>query len=168
MPGWLKGLSICLWLRLWSWSLVSSPILGSWWGAWFSLCLIFCLSFSLSLSLSLFLINKIVIRKTRSICMLPTRCSRYTYRHQQIDRGGKIIYHAMDIKQKLEDPYLYQTKENWNLTLGDTWCLSGWASAFGSGCDPGIPGSASLWGAYLSLCLCFCLCFSVYLSWINK
>ena len=49
-------------------------------------------------------------------------------------------------------------------------CLSGWASAFGSECDPGVPGSSptsapcltSAPSAYVSAFLSLCL------SWINK
>ena len=48
--------------------------------------------------------------------------------------------------------------------------LSGWASAFGSECDPGVlglsPTSASPHGGCFSLCLCLCL--SLCFSWINK
>ena len=51
-----------------------------------------------------------------------------------------------------------------NSNWGVPGCLSGWASAFGSGHDPGVlgsgPTSGSPWGA------CFCL--SLCLSWINK
>ena len=56
-----------------------------------------------------------------------------------------------------------------NLTSGTPGCLSGWASAFGSGRDPvrgSSPTSGSLRGACFSLCLCLCL--SLCLSWINK
>ena len=39
--------------------------------------------------------------------------------------------------------------------------ISGWASAFGSGCDPGVlgssPASGYTQGACFSLCLCLCL-----------
>ena len=48
--------------------------------------------------------------------------------------------------------------------LGHLGGSSGWASAFGSGCDPGVlgssPTSGSLRGAcfFLCLCLCFFLC----------
>ena len=41
-----------------------------------------------------------------------------------------------------------------------------WASSFGSGDDPGIPGSSPTSGSCFSLSLCFCL--SLCLSWINK
>ena len=55
--------------------------------------------------------------------------------------------------------------------------LSGLVPAFGSGCDPGVPGSSpalgSLHGPWFNyLCLCFSLSLflshSLYLSWINK
>ena len=45
--------------------------------------------------------------------------------------------------------------------LGTPGWLSGWAPAFGSGCDLRIlesnPAWGSLWGACFSLCLCLCL-----------
>ena len=44
------------------------------------------------------------------------------------------------------------------------------SAAFGSGCDPGVPGSSptlgSLHGACFSLCLCLCL--SLFLSLMSK
>ena len=167
MPECIKELSISLWLRLWSWSLGWSPILGSWWGVCFSLCLNFCPPLSLSLTI----LNNIIKNQHPSVRCLQDAHLRPIDTSRLIGEG-KSSTTLMDIKRKLEDAYLYQTNEIWNQTLGDTWWLSGWASVFGSGCDPGIPGSsptsASLWGAWLSLCLCFCLCFSVYLSWINK
>ena len=47
------------------------------------------------------------------------------------------------------------------LHVGIPGWLSGWASAFGSGCDPGVrglsPASGSLQGACFFLCLCLCL-----------
>ena len=47
------------------------------------------------------------------------------------------------------------------LRVGMPGWLSGCASAFGSGCDPGVsgssPASGSLHGACFSLCLCLCL-----------
>ena len=50
--------------------------------------------------------------------------------------------------------------------------LSSWASAFGSGCDPGVlgssPPSGSLHGACFYLCLCLCLSPCVSHEWINK
>ena len=164
MPGWLKGLSICLWLRLWSWSLGSSPILGSCWGVCFSFSLIFSLSLSLSLSLK----NKIVIKKQDpSLRCLQDAHLRPIHTSRFIVRGGKIIYHANGYQTKAGGPILISDKRDLNPNTGDTWWFSCWASAFGSGCDPGIPGSSptsdSLRGACLSFCLCFCLCFSVYL-----
>ena len=56
-----------------------------------------------------------------------------------------------------------------NLGSGMPGWFSGWASAFSSGHDPGVPGSSppsgSLWGVFFSLCLCLWL---LCLSWINK
>ena len=47
--------------------------------------------------------------------------------------------------------------------------LSGWTSAFGSGCDPGVQGlSLTLRGACFSLCLRLCLSLCVSHEWINK
>ena len=55
------------------------------------------------------------------------------------------------------------------LSTGAPGWLSGWVSAFGSGCDPGVLRSSSASGSpqenYVSLCLCFCLSLS---SLMNK
>ena len=44
--------------------------------------------------------------------------------------------------------------------------LSGWASAFGSGCDPRVMGSSLTSGSLQGICFSFCL--SLCLSLINK
>ena len=51
------------------------------------------------------------------------------------------------------------------------WVLSGWVSAFGSGRDPGIPGSSLTSGSLHGACfssLCLCLCLSLSGSLVNK
>ena len=48
--------------------------------------------------------------------------------------------------------------------------LRGWASAFGSGHDPGVLGSSPTWGSLHGACfsLCLCLCLSLSMSFMNK
>ena len=116
MPECIKELSISLWLRLWSWSLGSSPILGSWWGICFSLCLYFCLSLSLTIVNNIIKNQHPPVRCLQDVHLRPIDTSR-------LIGEGKSSTTLMDIKRKLEDPYLYQTNEIWNQTLGDTWWL---------------------------------------------
>ena len=56
--------------------------------------------------------------------------------------------------------------------FGATGWLSGWASAFGSGHDPGVlgssPASGSLQGTRFSLSLCLCLSLCVSHEWIKS
>ena len=55
------------------------------------------------------------------------------------------------------------------LTRASGWFI-GWASAFSSGCNPGVPGSSPASGSPKGACfsLYLCLCFSLCVSFMNK
>ena len=42
--------------------------------------------------------------------------------------------------------------------VGDPWVVSSLAPAFGSGCDPGVPGSSLASGSRHKACFSLCLC----------
>ena len=110
MPGWLRG---------WASAFDSGCDPGVWIQSHIellvgSLLLSLLNLLPLSLSLSLTLINKIIIKKTTSICTLPIRCSPSTYRHQQIESQGMENHY---------DANGYQKKAGGLILISDKWDL---------------------------------------------
>ena len=95
-----------------------------------------------------------------TLCLLPTACAFILQRFWSLCwkvEGQFVCMHPNRV------PYFFNNK-------GTPEWFRGWASAFGSGRDPGVqglsPASGSLHGACFSLCLCLFLFLCV--SWLNK
>ena len=120
---------------------------------------------SLLLSLPNFLpppqIKSLFKKQDPSVCCLQDAHLRPIDTSRLKVRGWKIIYHANGQQKKAGGPILISDKLDVKPNTGDTWWLSGWAYAFGSGRDPGVQGlspiSGSPQGARFSLCLCLYL-----------
>ena len=99
---------------------------------------------------------------------------------QRISHSKLLAHCFICTKEKLLINWFSNTSKNricpeiegiWKISGAPGW-LRGWASAFGSGCDPGVLGSSStsgsLWGACFSLCLSLPLSVSLNYFFLKK
>ena len=101
-----------------------------------------------------------------SVFLLHSWCSVET-RWPDMDKGihtslFRISHCIVDIKKILHQ---FCNQEAW---LGTPGWFSGWASALGSGCDPGVLGSSSALDSLQGACFSLCLCLYLSMSLMNK
>ena len=84
-----------------------------------------------------------------------------------LNRSTKSTKNAFIIKYSPFMRFFLLLKKS--LYCGAPGWLSGWASAFGSGHDPGVLGSSPTLGSLCGACFCLCLCLCPFLclSWIK-